>query len=58
MEEKITFYVNTPSANTYIQYDRETHTAKYNNTSVNISEDALSAFIHTAKELGFDAGKL
>lgn len=58
MEEKIIFYINTPVANNYIKYDRETHTACFNGHTATIGEDALSAFIHTAKELGFDAGKL
>lgn len=57
-EEKVIFYINTPEHNTYIEYDRTTHTANVRGHASVISEDALSTFIHTAKELGFIAGKL
>jgi len=59
MEKKnITYHIDTARGNFYISYDREHHVARCEGHEAQMPEGALITFIHTAKELGFNAGAL
>lgn len=57
-KDRVTYYLDTAHENSYISYDRRRRTATYHGHTVQMSEDALLAFLHTAEMIGFKTGKI
>lgn len=55
-KKTVTYHIDTPRGNFYINYDRDHHVAHCEGHETRISEDAIITFVHTAHELGFVAG--
>lgn len=56
---RATYYVSANGSKEYFQYDRTHHTATLRGGNViNISEEKLMDFLHTANLLGFKSGRV